>query len=121
MSAKDGMLVVLAVDVSLRPGEKREKREMKRRCLGVFTSLFRGCGFLPLEGVRGLNSEPDLTGSAAEGAKEAVVAMDQRDSEWIPASAARRCCDCAGPSVSSVAAIYARRNHQLITKSEQIK
>lgn len=115
------MLVVLAVDVSLRPGEKREKREMKRCGLGVFMSLFRGCGFLPLEGVRGLNSEPDLTGSAAEGAKGAVVAMDQRDSEWIPASAARRCCDCAGPSVSSVAAIYARKNHQLITKPEQIK
>ena len=114
------MLVVLTVDVSLRLGEKQEKREMKRRCLGIFTPLFRGCGVLPL-GVRRLNSEPDLTGSAAEDAKEAVVAMDQRDLEWIPASAAQRCCDCVGPSTSSVTAVYATRNHQFITKPEQIK
>ena len=86
LSPTEPTLAVVAVDALLRPGENRENKLMNRRCLGVFTSLFRDWGFLPLEGVCGLKSEPDLTSSAREGVKEAVVAMDQWDSEWIPAS-----------------------------------
>lgn len=121
LSPTEPTLAVVAVDASLRPGENRENKLMNRRCLGVFTSLFRDWGFLPLEGVRGLKSEPDLTGSAAEGVKEAVVAMDQRDSEWIPASAVRRRCDCADASASSVAAVYAIGNFLSVVRSDQKK
>jgi len=77
---------------------------MRQRCLGVFTTLFRGCG-APGKGPW-LNSEPDLTGSTAEGAKEAVVAMNKRDSEWI--RAAQRCCDCAGRT-GAVARVHPRK------------
>ena len=77
-----------AVDMSLRPGKSQEKKLIKRRCLGVLASLFRGCGFLPLEGVRGFNNEPDLTGSAAKGAKDAVATMDRR---YLEMDTCKRC------------------------------
>ena len=59
---------------SVRPGEKREMRLMKRvRFLGVFRPLI--C--FSLGGVLGFGSSLDFP--AVDGAREAVVATDQRD------------------------------------------
>ena len=62
----------------------------------------------------GSTASPNLTKSMVEGAKEAVVAMDQCDSEWTPASAARRRCD---STVSSIGAVYAMRNYRFLNLS----
>lgn len=64
---------MVVVDVgSARPGERREMRLMKRvRFFGVFKPLFFG-------GVLGFKNALCL-GSTVDGAREAVVAMDQRD------------------------------------------
>lgn len=94
--------LVLTADGSLRPGESRLMKLAKRaRCRGVFVSF---CwDLLPLEGVRGLRKEPDLT-CVAEGAREAVVAMDQRDTDWMSDVITRRCCNCVEPWPSSASA-----------------
>lgn len=65
---------LLVVDEgSVRPGEKREMRLMKRvRFVGVLRA------FLALGGVLGFKRSVRL-GSAADGVRDAVVAMDQRD------------------------------------------
>ena len=68
-------MVVVIDEGSVRPGEKREMRLMKRvRFFGVFRPL----AFFSLGGVLGSRSSLGL-GSAVDGATEAVVATDQRD------------------------------------------
>lgn len=90
--------VVDVVDAgSLRPGERREMRLMKRvRFLGVFKPFLLSPG----EDF-GLKRRPDLV-SAAEGASDAVVAMDQRDWECSKCFGAHRWCGAS--SVSGTAA-----------------
>lgn len=62
-------------EASVRPGERREMRLMKRvRFLGAFRPL----SFFSLGSVLGSNSALGL-GSTVDGVREAVVATDQRD------------------------------------------